>query len=82
MPSNKARQAVCDRVARILQEEREKRGLSMTAVAEKAGLSQQMVSYVERGMRIPTLDTLLRITEAIGVELEDVIRQARRDNSK
>lgn len=76
MAPNKARQAVCIRVARILQDERLKRRLSMTLVAERAGLSQQMVSYVERGMRLPTLDTLLRICEAIGIELEDVIHQA------
>jgi transcriptional regulator with XRE-family HTH domain len=35
-----------------------------------------MVSYVERGMRNPTLDTMLRISGALGVNLADVIKQA------
>lgn len=35
-----------------------------------------MVSYVERELRKPTLDTLLRITEALDVDLADVIRKA------
>lgn len=48
----------------------------MTVVAERAGLSQQMVSYVEREIRIPGLDTLLRITDALGVEVAAVIAQA------
>ena len=48
----------------------------MTKTAERAGLSQQMVSYVERGLRNPTLDTLLRITDALGINLSDVIRGA------
>ena len=48
----------------------------MSAVAQKAGLSQQMVSYVERELRNPTLDALLRITEALGVDLTDVLRKA------
>lgn len=48
----------------------------MTVLAEKAGLSQQMVSYVEREMRNPTLDTLLRITRVLKVELCDVIARA------
>ena len=49
----------------------------MTVVAERAGLSQQSVSYVEREMRIPNLDTLLRITGVLGIELDAIIKQAR-----
>ncbi len=74
--SNKSQQAVCSRVAQILRLEREKRGLSMNLVAERAGLSQQMVSYVEREMRNPTLETLLRIATAMEVDLSKVIRRA------
>ncbi len=74
--TDRRRRAFCSHVARILREERESRGLSMTAVAERAGLSQQMVSYVEREIRIPGLDTLLRITDALGVEVATVIAQA------
>lgn len=48
----------------------------MTVVAERAGLSQQMVSYVERGMRKPNLDTLLRIAWALKIDPAEVIRQA------
>lgn len=79
---DKNRQAVCTRVARLLKEEREKRGLSMTVLAERAGLSQQMVSYVERGMRNPGLDTLIRLTEAMEVDLAELIKQAQATASK
>ena len=48
----------------------------MNQVAERAGLSQQMVSYVERGMRNPTLETVLRIAAAIGIDIAAVLRQA------
>lgn len=48
----------------------------MNRAAERAGLSQQMVSYVERGMRNPTLETLLRIAAALEVNLADVLGQA------
>ena len=48
----------------------------MNSVAEKAGLSQQMVSYVEREMRNPTLETLLRIAAALEVELSAILGQA------
>lgn len=51
----------------------------MNQVAERAGLSQQMVSYVERGMRNPTLETLLRITAAMDVNLAKVIGRAQKE---
>jgi transcriptional regulator with XRE-family HTH domain len=73
--SNK-RATVCLNVAKILRAEREKRQLSMTVLAAKAGLSQQMISYVERGIRNPTLETLLRITGALDINLARVISSA------
>lgn len=48
----------------------------MLTVAERAGVSQQMVSYVERGIRRPTLEMALRIAKAIGVELAEVLVRA------
>jgi transcriptional regulator with XRE-family HTH domain len=80
--ADKSQQAVCDRVARILRQERVKRGLSMNCVAERAGLSQQMVSYVERQMRNPTLETLLRIGAAVEIDLAEVLRRAMRGARK
>jgi transcriptional regulator with XRE-family HTH domain len=74
--NGKERMAICSEVARLLKAQREKSRLSMTALAAKAGLSQQMVSYVERGIRNPTLETLLRITEALGVPLGKIITKA------
>ena len=41
-----------------------------------AGLSHAMVSRVEKGERLPTIDTLLRISEALGVDLGKLIRNA------
>jgi transcriptional regulator with XRE-family HTH domain len=78
MPNDAGREAVCRRVAALLREARERQGLSMTAVAERAGLSQQMVSYVERGMRKPTLDTLIRVAEALELDLVEVLARAMR----
>lgn len=54
----------------------------MTMLGVKTGLSQQAISYVEREMRIPNLDTLLRISNALGIPLGDIINQASRDVSK
>lgn len=76
MASDKSQQAVCFQVARILRRERERLDLSMNEVAQRSGLSQQMVSYVERGMRNPTLETLLRIAAAMEIDLAKTLDQA------
>lgn len=75
-PSADPYRIVIGQVARLLREERERQKLSMSRVAEMAGLSQQMVSYVERGMRTPTLETLLRISGALRVDVADIIHAA------
>ncbi len=78
MSTNKQRQAVIANVVKALREVRERQGLSMSTVAERAGLSQQMVSYVERQMRMPTIDTLLRMTEAMNVDLSALLAKAQK----
>ena len=63
-------------VARLLREKRVALGLSMNVVAMRAGLSHTMVSRVERELRRPTLDTLLRMTQAMRIDLWPLIRAA------
>lgn len=69
-------------VAELLKKERQRRQLSMSTVAERAGLSQQMVSYVERGLRNPTLDTLLRMALALKLDLAVLLATAQRKARK
>jgi transcriptional regulator with XRE-family HTH domain len=70
------RDAICANVVRLLREERERRGISMNVVAQRSGLSQSMISLVERDLRNPTLDTLLRIADALNVDLCDILAKA------
>ena len=63
-------------VLRFLREERIRRGISMNRLAEKSGLSQSMISLLERERRNPTLDTLLRIANALDVDLWKLIKRA------
>ena len=71
-------EAVCSQVARLLKEEREKQGLSLNLIAEKAGLARQTITFVEQESRTPTLETLLRIASALEVDLEKIIARARK----
>ena len=74
----KTSEEIASEVARLLREESEARGLSLNVLSAKAGVSRQMLSYIEKEERNPSLDTLLRLYFALGVNLDDVIRRARK----
>ena len=82
VPSDYPQRKICAEFVKILREEREKRGMSIYAVAAKCGLSQQSISYVEREMRLPSFETILRIADAVGVDFSDILRQARKKATK
>lgn len=69
-------------MARLLKEEREKQGVSLNALAQLSGLSRQTISYVEQEVQSPSLDTLLRLTLALKVELADLIKHAKKAAGK
>jgi transcriptional regulator with XRE-family HTH domain len=48
----------------------------MNAVAKRAGISHSMVSRVEHELRNPTLDTLLRMAGAMGIEIWPIIQES------
>ena len=76
MPQSPQVEDICARVAEILRSERNAQNLSLTRLAEGASLSRQAVSYIEQGRRVPTLDTLLRITRVLKLDAAEVIRRA------
>ena len=76
MPKSAERDAVIARVARFLKEERVRQELSINEVATRSGLSRAMVMRVEKRERLPTIDTLLRITGALDILLGEVISRA------
>lgn len=54
--------------------ERESKGLSQEKLAELCGVHRTYIGGIERGERNPTLRTMLKISEAIGVPLSEIIR--------
>ena len=78
MSADKSLEAISSQVARLLKEEREKHGISLNVLAQKSGLSRQTISYVEQEVQNPMLDTLLRITSALEIDLEKIIAKARK----
>lgn len=48
---------------------RRARGLSQSALAERAAVQQADISRIERGLGNPTRDTLVRLADALGARL-------------
>jgi transcriptional regulator with XRE-family HTH domain len=82
MAKNTLPDKICSQVARSLRDERLRQNVSLNILAANAGVSRQMVSYVEQELRKPTLDTLLRICEALEIRVEDLISGARKTAAK
>jgi len=62
----------------VLRSERKKRRLTLKIVSEKAGISQGFLSQIENDVSSPSVDTLVNICSAIGIEAGHVIKQAKR----
>jgi transcriptional regulator with XRE-family HTH domain len=63
------REAPSVNVATSLRELREARNISMRALATKSGLSANALSMIERGKTSPSVSTLYKLAEALGVSI-------------
>jgi len=61
-------------VGTIIRDGREVRGLTKSALAERVGISRQMVGSVERGDANPSLETIARLLDGTGVDIDLVVR--------
>ena len=69
---------LCAQLAAVTRETREQRALSQNKVAATADLSCQMIGYVEKQTRTPSIDVYARIAFALGMKLSDLIAEAER----
>ena len=53
---------------------RRARKLTQEQLAEAVGVSVSFIGHIERGTRVMSLDTFVRICRALGCEFDDIIR--------
>lgn len=63
-PTEKSR-FLCEALAEILREKRLAAGLSLTKAEELAGVTRQMISFVEKGTREPSVVILAKLAHAL-----------------
>ena len=68
-------------VAALIRSARSRSGLSLRALAERAGTSHATLAAYEQGRKVPRADTLVRILTAAGTELvQEPVRRADRSD--
>ncbi len=60
-----------------LREVRERKGLTLKSVAEKAKVSESLVSQIERNRVSPSIDTLLHLAEILEIDPDYLFRDLR-----
>ena len=65
-------------IGTLLRSRRKERKLTLKNVAEKASISEGFLSQVENDVNSPSVETLIRICKAIGVDAGDLISRASR----
>jgi len=61
-------------IGKIIQERRDYLNLTQKDVAEMAGITFKSISEIELGIRNPTINTLNRVLEVLGLELSVQIK--------
>jgi len=67
-------EVILEALGRRVQELREKRGASQAAFAQDCGLHRTAVGLLERGKSIPRLDTLLIVSQRLGVTVSRLLQ--------
>ena len=76
MPGIRYYEAIRKETVRLLREERERRNLTNCAVAQYSGVSESMLSLVERGLRNPTMELMRCIADGIEAHHPALIKKA------
>jgi transcriptional regulator with XRE-family HTH domain len=63
----------------VLQRERTRREISQETLAFEAGVDRTFVSRMERGLRQPTISTLLNLAKAIGMPAAELVQLTERE---
>jgi transcriptional regulator with XRE-family HTH domain len=66
-------EAITKQFARNLAEAREWAGLTQAEVARRAHVQQKDISLLENGAKLPRLDRIVALAEALEVQLRDLL---------
>lgn len=62
-------------VGDLISEARHKAGLTQETLSGLAGIGRTHLSAIERGLRLPTLETLFRICYALKLDTSELVKE-------
>lgn len=65
---------VVKRFGEVLRDLRKQRGLSQEKLAELANLHDRHISFIERGLRKPSIVIVFQLAKALNIEASELIR--------
>ncbi|HYJ22596.1 MAG TPA: helix-turn-helix transcriptional regulator [Solirubrobacterales bacterium] len=65
--------SIAERFGANLVRERKRAGLSQEEVSERADLHRTEIGYLERGIRLPRLDTILKLAGGLEIQPSDLL---------
>ena len=71
--------AVLSSVMEIMRETREEQGLSLKKLGALSGVERTTIGKMEAGKRSPSLHACLRVADALGLDLGDVLQAAMKE---
>ena len=63
-----------------IREVRERKRMTIREVAEKAGVSESLISQIERNKVSPAIDTLLKIIDILDIDPDFIFRDFKKDH--
>ena len=75
-PRRRWPETLLDAICEAIRERRKKLGLSIYALSQSSGVSQQAIGYYERKQRRPSLECLAKVARALDWELSELVAEA------
>jgi len=69
--------SVTHRFGDKIREIRERKGITLKSVADKVGLSESLISQIERNKVSPSIDTLFAVSEALEIDIDYLFKDYR-----
>lgn len=73
---NQRAELITKNLMALLLAERKRQGLSHQKLADAAGIHRSTISLIETGKRVPTILVCLKLSMALGINLEALLKKA------
>ncbi len=78
--ANKSKEPLEKVFGRVLREYRTKSGFSQEELGFESGYHRTYISLLERGLKSPSLQTIFKLADALGIEVAEIVRRVKKES--